>query len=539
MSLDADVIIIGAGISGLCLAIQLVRNHPNITFQLLEKSDSIGGTWHVNTYPGCGCDVPSHFFSYSFELNPNWSQKFALQPEIEKYYHDVAMKYDIPKRVQLHTIVTNADWDDSTNTWRVYAVNTGDNKPQLLRSKVLISAVGALSVPRGCDLPGADRFKGRIFHSATWDHTFDYTNKEVVVLGNGCSATQFVPELSRSVKKITQFARQPHWLLERPNPKYSNGFKLAMRCIPGLMRTYRAMIYAELEAEFAMFAIDTGAKTRAELSRKSRKYIEENAPKKYVSTLIPEFEVGCKRRVFDTGYLECLHRDAVELVSQDPVEEILEDAVRLKSGRVVAADAIVLANGFETLKMLHPMEIRGVKGKSLGDHWSQVSDGVPQAYFGTCVSGFPNFAIMMGPNTTTGHLSVIFTSECQVNFILRVLKPVLESLHPTRSLKSLILPPQTAGTVDVTIQAEVADNDWIQATANKLVWASGCTSWYVDKKTKKNVALYPSWEWHYWLRSVFIKKSHFNYQGLRRDRVFTRLLLFTVLAISSLFWRKW
>lgn len=322
------------------------------------------------------------------------------------------------------------------------------------------------------------------------------------------------------------------------------------------MRAYRALIYIELEAEFAMFNIEKGAKIRAELGKKSRKYIEENAPKRYAPILIPSFEVGCKRRVFDTGYLDCLHRDTVELVSDDPAEEIVEDAVKLRSGRLVSADAIVLANGFETLKILQPMEIRGLNGISLSEHvrdnytspkvlnkatddvvkWNQVNEGIPQAYFGTCVSGFPNFAIMMGPNTTTGHLSVVYTSECQVNFLLRILKPVFESLHPTRSLTSLILPPQKARTVDITLKAEVADNDWIQMSAKKLVWASGCTSWYVDQTTMKNVALYPSWEWHYWLRSVFVKKSHFRYKGLSRDGIHVRLLLLGVFVLGSLLW---
>jgi len=181
---------------------------------------------------------------------------------------------------------------------------------------------------------------------------------------------------------------------------------------------------------------------------------------------------------------------------------------------------------------LHPMDIRGECEKSLIEHWNSINDGVPQAYFGTCISGFPNFFIMMGPNTSTGHLSVIYTTECQVNFTLRVLDPILKSLHPS-PISKILWPAPAVSAVKVTQDAEKADNTWVQTECKKLVFSSGCTSWYLDPKSKKNVMLYPYWEWHYWMRSVFIKKRDFVYDGKTSNRL-RALLLYTFFGAGAL-----
>lgn len=260
------------------------------------------------------------------------------------------------------------------------------------RCKILVSAVGALSTPKKCEIPGAEDFQGKLFHSAQWDHSFDWKNKNVVVVGmsnyplsfrplsfiiltrmtgNGCSATQFVPVISdgpSAVRKVTQFSRQPHWLAERPNPVYSPFFKWSMAWIPGLMRAYRAYQYYIMESDFAGFNVLTGGKIREDLMKTQIEYLKRTAPEKYHDALIPKTEIGCKRKVMDTDYLACLHRENVELVHSDPIQEILPNSVLTKSGRKVPADAIVLATGFATQQVLFPMEIVGEKGISLQDH---------------------------------------------------------------------------------------------------------------------------------------------------------------------------
>lgn len=329
------------------------------------------------------------------------------------------------------------------------------------------------------------------------------------ILGNGCSATQFVPIMANEpnpVKKITQFARQAQYLAERQNPYYSDFFKAIMRYVPLAMRIYRAKFYYEMERDYSGFGIESGRSIRQDLAKENEEYVKRMAPPRYWKTLIPKTEIGCKRKVLDTDYLKTLWRENAELVADDPVEKITETGVVTKSGREMRADAIVLAIGFATQQMLSPMEIVGREGLSLNKYvrfsqhmhyhrkahtnwsqWNNTSQGVAQAYFGTVVPQFPNFFVMMGPNTVTGHLSVIYTVECQINFTLRLLAPVLRSLpsYRARSFIPQFLAPSPT-TVEVKPEAALADSLWTQREAKKLVWSSGCVNWAIDPKTGMN-----------------------------------------------------
>ncbi|CAJ0551376.1 Ff.00g113060.m01.CDS01 [Fusarium sp. VM40] len=499
---QTDILIIGAGMSGIGLGIQIIRKYGTRNFEIIERDAGIAGTWRVNSYPGCGCDVPSHFYSYSFAPNPNWSEKYAMQPEIQAYFDHVAKKYGIERQVTFNSVVESACWDEASGTWEVDIRNLKTFQVISRRSRVLISAVGALSIPKSCDIPGAVDFQGAMFHTARWDHSFNWRGKEVVVIGNGCSATQVLPVISDgngAVKKVTQFARQAHWLAERPNPTYSTSFKWVMRYVPFAMRVYRAWLYCQKERDFAGFKIAQGLVTRNRWAEETMEYIRKTAPEKYLDFLIPKTEVGCKRRVNDTDYLACLHRDNVELVYNDPIEKIEKNGVRTVSGRFIHADAIVLAHGFETQKPLFPMKIYGKGRVTINEHWDQVSEGAASSYFGTCLSQFPNLFIMMGPNTLSGHLSVIYTTECQINFTLRVLQPILKC---------------QADIVEVTAEAEKRDINRVQEKARELVWATGCTSWFIDEKTGRNTIMFPDWQYKFWLRSVFVSWGDFEYRNV-------------------------
>ncbi|KAI9677964.1 MAG: hypothetical protein M1822_008072 [Bathelium mastoideum] len=491
MYVDTDILIAGAGMSGLGLAIQLVRQFGTRSFELIEKADDIGGTWKVNTYPG--------------------SKKYSPQPEIQDYFRSVADQYKIVPHIRFSSTVETATWEEKTATWLVSIKDLKDGTVQQRRCRIFVSAVGSLSVPKECEIRGADRFKGRLFHSASWDHSFDWESKDVVVLGNGCSATQFVPVLtngSRRVHKLTQFARQAHFLAERIDFSYSSLLKYSMRYVPLAMRLYRAKLYADMEKDFAGFDIATGAKIREDLKEQNRAYVERMAPKKYVEALIPQTTIGCKRKVLDTGYLACLHSENMELITDDPVREIVEDGLVTDQGRKVKADAIVLATGFATHQMLFPMQIQGRDSVSLNDYWANESHGAPHAYLGTCVPSFPNFFILMGPNTVTGHLSVIYTVECQINFTLRLLAPILRP----RSSFLLSSPSSSHATsVSVTPSAARADDAWTQTQLRRFVWASGCSSWALHPESGRNFMMYPDWQFRFWWRSVWVRWGDFEY----------------------------
>jgi hypothetical protein len=355
------------------------------------------------------------------------------------------------------------------------------------------------------------------------------------------------------VRKITQFARQAQYLSERENPVYSPTFKAAMRYIPLAMRLYRFKHYYDMERDYAGFDINTGRSIRQALAKENEAYVKRAAPQKYWDALIPKTEIGCKRKVLDTDYLKSLWQDNVELISNDPVEKITETGVVTKSGKEIGADAIVLAIGFATQQMLCPMEIVGKEGLKLNDYVSRLtsrssfrkqdtdkhdktvgynnprrstsllrhrSPALPQLLHahGPRKSRsfhliFQSLRLTPSQNTVTGHLSVIYTVECQINFTLRLLTPILQSLPSYRSASYIprILAPAPP-TVEVLPEAALEDSRWTQDAAKKLVWASGCTNWAVDAKTGMNNMMYPDWQFAYWWRSVFWKKADFVYR---------------------------
>ncbi|OTA00211.1 hypothetical protein A9Z42_0058290 [Trichoderma parareesei] len=286
-----------------------------------------------------------------------------------------------------------------------------------------------------------------------------------------------------------------------------------MEWVPLAMRIYRAKLYWNQEREFAGFDIGTGAEIRRGWSNEASDYIRANAPAQYRGFLLPKTEIGCKRRVNDIGYLATLHQNNVKLIYDDPVEEIVSNGVRTKAGKIVHADAIVLAQGFESQHPFGTLQIFGEGGISIQDHWSKPSEGVPSAYLGTCLSAFPNLFIMMGPNTLSGHLSVIYTTECQINFTLRIIRPILNGMR--RRTAALAACRPTCDIVSVKPSAEKEDIDTVQQKAGNLVWATGCTSWFIDEGTKRNSIMFPDWQYKFWLRSVFIAWDDFVYTSDR------------------------
>jgi len=308
MSKETTIIIIGAGASGIAMGCQLQRKLNFTDFEIYEKDVEFGGTWWVNTYPGCACDILSHFYSFSFEQNPDWSKVFPAQPEIHEYMVKVAEKYNLRAHTHFSTECLGADWDKQTEGWTVHFKNlkTGENFSKTCQFLVLCQ--GALSVPNDCPVPGLENFKGDAFHSARWNHKVDLTNKDVIVIGNGCSATQFVPVILPKTKTLTQFIRSPHWIFERYNWEYPAAFKWVMKHVPGAMSLYRLFWAVFLDPFFLAFKKEgIGKWWRKRTEKDSREYIMRTAPKKYHELLIPKFEVGAKRRIFDGYYLPCLN----------------------------------------------------------------------------------------------------------------------------------------------------------------------------------------------------------------------------------------
>ncbi|KAE8383153.1 hypothetical protein BDV26DRAFT_277598 [Aspergillus bertholletiae] len=490
------VIIIGGGISGLGMAIQLKRLLGHDNFTIYEKSDNIGGTWWHNRYPGCACDIPSHFYSYSFALKHDWTTMFPGRDELHQYFFSVAEKYDILPHCRFNAMCVSLVWDDARSLWMCTFQDTISGEIFKQEASVVVSAIGTLDRPYIPTIAGSDSFEGEVFHSATWKDSFDPKGKKIVVLGNGASATQFVPELVNDVGSqgmVTQFVRSAHWWTKRGNPKYSESFKLLLKHLPFAAKFYRIILAWQLENVFSSFYMNTtGHAMRQKIRDATYSFIDSDAPPQYREILKPKYEPGCKRRVNTATYMACLHSPQM-LLTDDSVMKVGPDYVETKSGNRHSADAIIYATGFQTQKWLFPMEIKGVGGNDLHQVWDAV--GGAEAYKDTVVSGFPNFFILYGPNAATGQHSVIFHSECQINYSCRLLRPVLKG-----KTDSIMVKPE----------AQKRDVSWVHDKLKHLVFNSGCQSWWMDPITKKNTFIYPDPMYKYWLRTIFPSWSDFN-----------------------------
>ncbi|HTO71842.1 MAG TPA: NAD(P)/FAD-dependent oxidoreductase [Myxococcota bacterium] len=446
-----SVLILGAGVSGLCTGIQL-RKAGIHSFTILEKSGKVGGTWFENVYPGAACDVPSHFYCYSFEPNPDWSHKFSGQAEIREYLERTAQKYGIVPHIRFGTEVAAASFDERAGKWRVRT--TGGEE---LLADVLVSGCGQLNRPRVPDLPGLGEFEGKSFHSARWDETYDMTGKNVVVVGNGASAIQFIPKLAAVAKHVTILQRSPNWVVPRGDYAYSERAKRFFRVFPALARLYRWFFYWQLEKNYMAFGSEgywAGWFHKGALAYLEASISDPELRRK----LTPDYRVGCKRILIDDDFYPSLTRPNVSVVTS-PIERIERDAVRTADGARHPADALVLATGFQATSFLAPIQIEGLGGKKLEEVWR----GGAEAHLGLTVAGFPNFFMMYGPNTNLGHNSIIFMIECQVSYTVKCIQELAR-----RGLAYM----------DVKPQVMQAFNEELQRDLEKSAWAAGCKSWY-------------------------------------------------------------
>ncbi|KAF8591629.1 FAD/NAD(P)-binding domain-containing protein [Ramaria rubella] len=491
----SEILCIGFGLSGICLGVQLQRKFGFTDIHFYDRNPNPSGTWWANRYPGCACDIQAIFYSFSFEPNPNWSRLLPSNVEIRQYVDSVIEKYNLRSRVTLLTECESAEWDDSRQIWTVYLRNLETGEKHIHNCRLLFSGVGILVEPKEPDIPGKETFEGPLFHTARWIDGVDLKDKNVVVLGNGCSASQMVPIITPLTKSLTQFIRTPHWLLERENTVYSPTMSWAYRNIPLLARLKRLKIFLDLEFdEYKLFLSNKiGIRKRRETEKESMEFIYKTAPKKYHDMLIPNYEIACKRRVFDadSAYLKSLHAPNL-LLTKDPVLEILPHGVRTGK-KTYHADVVIMATGFKTNNGLGPLRIRGREGEWLNDRWKK--QGGPGAYNSTAVHGFPNFMMIFGPNSATGYSSVLLAIENMVNYSLKIAEPIIQG---------------RATAVEVKEHPEKAYLARLQAACAGKVWDGACNNWYVTS-TGWNSTMYPWSQFYFWWRCEFPIRRDWTY----------------------------
>jgi cation diffusion facilitator CzcD-associated flavoprotein CzcO len=462
------LVIIGGGFSGIGMAIRL-RQQGIEDFVILERAHDAGGTWRDNSYPGCACDVQSSLYSFSFAPNPEWSRSFSPQPEIWAYLRQCVRDFDIERHFVFDQTVTGAVWDEVPQQWTVTTTSTTTSTTATWRADAVVMASGALSDPILPAIPGIDGFAGPLFHSARWDHGIDLRGRRVAVIGTGASAIQFIPEIQPCVASLAIFQRTPPWILPRHDRAVPEWRKALYRARPLTQRLQRAALYAMRES--LVHAFHHRALARV-VEWRARTFMESQISDPVLRTkLVPDYQIGCKRILVSDDYYPALQRSNVSLVTAR-IRAIEPAAIVTADGASHPADVIILATGFRpTDPPLAPV-IVGRDGRSLADVWH----GSPTAYMGTTTSGFPNFFMLLGPNTALGHSSVMLMVEAQIDHILGVLRQ---------------LALRGAGAADPDPVAQRAYVAMIDARLATSTWnAGGCSSWYLDR-TGRNSTLWP------------------------------------------------
>jgi cation diffusion facilitator CzcD-associated flavoprotein CzcO len=456
------VVIAGAGFGGLGAAIRLLQSGER-DLVVLEKATEIGGTWRDNTYPGCACDVPSVLYSFSFAPNPDWSRSFSPQPEIWDYLRACVRRFNLEPYLRLGVELEQATWDDEARRWRI---RTSDGE---LTADVLVAATGPLCEPRIPDLPGLDAFAGTVFHSARWRHDHDLSGRDVAVIGTGASAIQFVPQIAPDVRRLTVFQRTAPWIIPRGDLPISRRARAAYRRFPIVQRLARSAVYAALELLVLVML-------HPRISRLPQRIAERNLERQVKdpelrASLTPDYALGCKRILYSNKYLRAVQRDNVQLETT-AVARVLPNGVVGADGVEHEVDTIILGTGFHVTDQPIADRVVGRDGRTLADHWQ----GSPRAYDTVTVHGFPNFFLLLGPNSGLGHSSVVVMAEAGIDHLLAA----MEHLRSTG-----------AAALEPSPEAQSAFVREVDRRMAGSVWTSGgCRSWYLDA-TGRNSTLWP------------------------------------------------
>lgn len=465
------VLVIGAGFSGVAMGIKL--QETGVPFTIIEKNDSVGGTWYENSYPGCGVDTANHFYSYSFAVNHDWDHHFAKRDEIFDYIKRNAGASHLEQKIRFNEEVLSATWDDENSLWRLQT-RKADGSLHDVTANVLVSAVGQLNRPQMPNIPGLSEFEGPAFHTARWDHEANIAGARVGMIGTGASGMQVGPAIAPIVGKLKIFQRSPHWAMRNSLyfERVADDKKWVLKNIPFYAKWFRFQLFWSSSDGFhAMLQRDpnwteqtrslnaANAVVREQLEAHIASEVNHNPD--LIRKATPNYPPYGKRMLRDNHWYRMLVLPNVELIT-DNIDHIEKDAVVTADGVRHEVDVLVLATGFQARRMLTPMHIQGRNGITIRDSWGEDD---PRAHLGITVPGFPNFFIIYGPNTNLAHGgSAVFHSECQIRYIMQGIRELVET-----------------GSASLEVKPEPF---WdyqhkVDAAHEKMVWSHpGVTNWY-------------------------------------------------------------
>ena len=445
--------VIGAGMSGILAAIKL-REAGFDDVTVYEKADRLGGTWRENTYPGLSCDVPSHFYSYSFAFNPEWSHRFAPGPEILAYLEGVARRYAVDALVRYGKEILRCAFEGGR--WRL---ETTDGSTA--EADVVIAATGVLYHPKHPDIEGLGTFAGACFHSARWDHAVPIAGKRVGVVGTGSSAVQIVAAITEQVGELRLFQRTAQWIAPAANPAYVDEEKATFRTTPAAIQAIRDEVARAFIDGFANVLVDADAPMLRAIHASCVAHLEDKVRDPALrEKLRPTYRAACKRLIISDGFYEAIQRPNATFVTEG-IARIEPGGVRTRDGDLHELDVLVLATGFHVDWFVRPMVVTGRSGVALDEVWA----AGPFAYMAITVPSFPNFFMLNGPNGPVGNFSLIEVAELQMGCILQLVDAIrcgrCDEVSPTEDAMA-------------RFDAER------RAAAAKTIWNSGCKSWYLD-----------------------------------------------------------
>lgn len=473
-SLYSHVLILGAGFSGLATSIKLRTTWKEDDFHVYDRDHSWGGTWSANTYPGCGSDIPAIWYCLTSDPKGDWTKAFPPRDEIFEYIQELVHKYGLRHKATFKTEIQSCTWHADAREWHVQLRDLESERRFVHKCRVLFTCKGGLVEPNRVQVPGLyDAFKGPVMHTARWNHAADYHGKDVVVIGNGCSAIQVVAAIAGDVKSVTQFGRTPQWITPRPEFTPNRVTTFLFKRVPFLLHILRTIVFFVIECAYPMFKEGwLGAFIRRVRARHATRNIRKTTPQKYWPLLKPDYEFGCKRLIFDCGYLDALNNDNL-LLTHDKLVSVDAHSVSTAAGHTYPADIIIDATGFDLNAGFKGIPTIGEHGVVLSEFWA---NGKVSAYETVLVPNFPNNFIIFGPNSATGHNSVLFAIENALKFVESVGTPLI------------------SGETDyLTVRPEAYER-WMKSVDDAhsvgLLQKGGCSSWYLSDHGR-NATTYP------------------------------------------------
>lgn len=456
--------IIGAGMGGVLMAIKL-KEAGFHDFVILEKGDSVGGTWRENTYPGLHCDFPSHFYSYSFFQNPNWSHRFSPGPEIRAYLESAAHVFGVHDAIRFNCKVVDGTWEN--DAWTV-TLESGET----LVADILITATGYLHVPNFPDIAGLESFAGAKFHTAQWDHSVTLADKRIGIIGTGSTSTQLVAELAGKVAKLTVFQRTPQWVAQQDNPAYTEAEKAAFAADPSLL----AQMYENEKMEMVTLAdgaiLGGNAEARAYLEANVRDNLARVKDPELRRKLTPDYAPGCKRIVISPRFYEAIQDPSCALVT-DAIQQVEPAGVRTEDGAMHELDVLIIATGYDTQAYFRPLRLTGANGKQIEEIWATR----PVAFRTMTVPHMPNFFMVEGPFSPIGNVCAFLTAELQVGHIIKLIRIAAE--------QGVAIAPREDATAALL--------EKYRDKARTTIWATGgCVSWYQDSEGVPTLYPFPN-----------------------------------------------